>query len=55
MAAELSRSDEGGAGVEEYLRRQGRFAHLFEPRRDAGTLGEIQAAVDAYGAAVEEE
>jgi len=39
--------------VEEYLKRQGRFAHLFAPRRDEAVLGEIQAKVDAYWAAVD--
>jgi pyruvate ferredoxin oxidoreductase beta subunit len=34
--------------VEDYLIRQGRFRHLFEPQRDAVRLGEIQAAVDDY-------
>jgi pyruvate ferredoxin oxidoreductase beta subunit len=34
--------------VEDYLSRQGRFRHLFEPQRDAVQLGEIQAAVDTY-------
>jgi len=34
--------------VEEYLRPQGRFRHLFEPRRDAARIAEIQASVDAY-------
>jgi pyruvate ferredoxin oxidoreductase beta subunit len=34
--------------VEEYLRAQGRFRHLFEPARDEATLGEIQRRVDAY-------
>jgi pyruvate ferredoxin oxidoreductase beta subunit len=34
--------------VEEYLKLQGRFAHLFEPERDDKTLSEIQARVDAY-------
>jgi pyruvate ferredoxin oxidoreductase beta subunit len=34
--------------VEDYLRRQGRFRHLFEPRRDAQALAAIQAGVDAY-------
>jgi len=34
--------------VEEYLRRQGRFAHLFSPGRNEGLLWEIQARVDAY-------
>jgi pyruvate ferredoxin oxidoreductase beta subunit len=31
-----------------YLERQGRFRHLFEPRRDEARLAEIQAQVDAY-------
>ena len=39
--------------VEEYLRTQRRFAHLFEPARDEAALAEIQAAVDAYWAGVE--
>jgi pyruvate ferredoxin oxidoreductase beta subunit len=39
--------------VEEYLRLQGRFAHLFEPVRDEAALREIQAAVDAYWAGIE--
>ena len=34
--------------VEEYLKLQGRFAHLFEPERQHGLLEEIQARVDAY-------
>ena len=34
--------------VEEYLRLQGRFAHLFEPRRDDAAIAELQAAVDRY-------
>ena len=34
--------------VEEYLRRQGRFAHLFSPGRNEGLLHEIQVRVDAY-------
>ncbi len=34
--------------VEEYLVLQDRFRHLFEPERDAKTLAEIQARVDAY-------
>jgi pyruvate ferredoxin oxidoreductase beta subunit len=36
------------APVEEYLRAQGRFAHLFEPSRDEATLASIQQSVDAY-------
>ena len=34
--------------VEKYLKRQGRFAHLFNPRRNEMFLREIQAQVDAY-------
>lgn len=40
--------------VEEYLNKQGRFAHLFKPTRNEKFLGEIQARVDAYWAAVTE-
>ncbi|TAN56540.1 MAG: pyruvate synthase [Betaproteobacteria bacterium] len=38
--------------VEEYLKRQGRFRHLFEPARDAQLLARIQSQVDAYWAEV---
>jgi pyruvate ferredoxin oxidoreductase beta subunit len=34
--------------VEEYLKRQGRFRHLFEPQRNEPLLAEIQLRVDAY-------
>jgi len=34
--------------VEEYLRKQGRFAHLFRPERNEALLKEIQAMIDAY-------
>ena len=34
--------------VEEYLKPQGRFRHLFEPVRDEAALAAIQAQVDAY-------
>ena len=34
--------------VEDYLRTQGRFAHLFQPKRQEAILAEIQARVDAY-------
>jgi pyruvate ferredoxin oxidoreductase beta subunit len=34
--------------VEEYLKRQGRFAHLFAPTRNESLLAEIQAGVDEY-------
>ncbi len=40
--------------VEEYLNKQGRFAHLFRPTRNDAFIGEIQARVDAYWAAVKE-
>jgi pyruvate ferredoxin oxidoreductase beta subunit len=36
------------APVEEYLKTQGRFAHLFEPVRNEQTIAEIQARIDAY-------
>src|SRR5574340_146637 len=36
--------------VEEYLRKQGRFAHLFTPARNEALLAEIQARVDDYWA-----
>ena len=34
--------------VEDYLKRQGRFSHLFEPKRNDSLLQEIQTRVDAY-------
>lgn len=34
--------------VEEYLRPQGRFRHLFEPERRSDVLAELQANVDRY-------
>ncbi len=34
--------------VEEYLKRQGRFRHLFEPERNEELLSEIQQNVDRY-------
>jgi pyruvate ferredoxin oxidoreductase beta subunit len=39
--------------VEEYLKKQGRFKHLFHPQRNEALLAEIQARVDAYWAEVE--
>jgi pyruvate ferredoxin oxidoreductase beta subunit len=36
------------APVEEYLKLQGRFRHLFEPERRQDVLDAIQARVDAY-------
>jgi pyruvate ferredoxin oxidoreductase beta subunit len=38
--------------VEEYLKRQGRFAHLFHPERHEALIAEIQANVDAYWAGI---
>jgi pyruvate ferredoxin oxidoreductase beta subunit len=38
--------------VEEYLRGQGRFRHLFEPIRNDAAIRRIQAEVDAYWARV---
>lgn len=34
--------------VEDYLRTQGRFSHLFSPQRNESLLAQIQARVDAY-------
>ncbi len=34
--------------VEEYLREQGRFTHLFQPVRQEGVIGQIQSFVDRY-------
>lgn len=36
--------------VEEYLERQGRYAHLFTPQRNDMVITEIQDAVDSYWA-----
>lgn len=36
------------APVEEYLKTQGRFAHLFEPVRNEQTIAEIQLRIDTY-------
>jgi len=41
--------------VEEYLKTQGRFRHLFEPKRNDALIAEIQAGVDAYWAEVDTE
>ena len=38
--------------VEDYLKKQGRFAHLFQPQRNEALIAEIQARVDAYWAEV---
>jgi pyruvate ferredoxin oxidoreductase beta subunit len=34
--------------VEEYLKLQGRFRHLFHPQRDDKLLADIQGRVDNY-------
>jgi len=38
--------------VEEYLKLQGRFDHLFRPKRNEAMLADIQARIDAYWAGV---
>jgi pyruvate ferredoxin oxidoreductase beta subunit len=40
--------------VEAYLRKQGRFAHLFEPQRNTVLLKELQDRIDRYWQAVED-
>jgi pyruvate ferredoxin oxidoreductase beta subunit len=40
--------------VDEYLKLQGRFRHLFAPERNEAELAQIQANVDAYWARVED-
>ena len=39
--------------VEDYLQKQGRFAHLFAPQRNEQLLQELQNSVDSYWAEVE--
>ena len=39
--------------IEEYLKKQGRFAHLFKPKRDERLLAELQAKIDEYWEGVE--
>jgi len=39
--------------VEEYLKRQGRFRHLFEPERQQAVLRQIQQQVDGYWRGIE--
>jgi pyruvate ferredoxin oxidoreductase beta subunit len=41
--------------VEDYLKTQGRFKHLFHPQCNAEMIDEIQARVDAYWETVKEE
>jgi pyruvate ferredoxin oxidoreductase beta subunit len=38
--------------LEEYLKKQGRFAHLFDPERNEELLAELQGRVDTYWAAL---
>jgi pyruvate ferredoxin oxidoreductase beta subunit len=40
--------------VEEYLRHQGRFSHLFLPQRNEELLREIQSGVDTYWEGIED-
>ena len=39
--------------VEDYLEKQGRFAHLFEPQRNEQLLQELQNSIDSYWAEIE--
>jgi hypothetical protein len=39
--------------VEDYLRMQGRYRHLFEPERNAEAIARLQADVDRYWAAAD--
>lgn len=41
------------APVEDYLARQGRYRHLFEPVRNAALIAAIQAGVDRYWQAID--
>lgn len=41
--------------VEEYLQLQGRFSHLFKPKKKVGMIAEIQARVDQYWDGVTQE
>jgi pyruvate ferredoxin oxidoreductase beta subunit len=43
------------APVEEYLRLQDRYAHLYAPARNEALIAEIQARVDAYWAEVQQD
>jgi pyruvate ferredoxin oxidoreductase beta subunit len=40
--------------VEDYLKKQGRFEHLFAPERNDALLQEIQGRVDSYWAAIQD-
>lgn len=39
--------------IEDYLKKQGRFSHLFKPKRNEKLLAELQSKVDEYWEAVE--
>ncbi len=39
--------------VEEYLKEQGRFSHLFKPKRNEKLLSELQAKIDEYWEGIE--
>ncbi|WP_199044383.1 thiamine pyrophosphate-dependent enzyme [Glycomyces salinus] len=56
--AAVTRLRRGPVPVEEYLRPQKRYRHLFEPERDEATLDRLQSIADAnideYGLASEE-
>lgn len=43
-----SQGEDRKALLEEYLQMQGRFSHLFQPKRNEKLLAEIQNRVDAY-------
>ena len=47
-----TRKPHRGTSVQEYLKSQDRFAHLFAPERNTALIDEIQARVDRYWAAV---
>jgi len=40
--------------VEDCIRGQGRYRHLFEPTRNAEAIAQLQAQVDAYWSEVAE-
>jgi len=40
--------------VEDYLKKQGRFKHLFAPERNAELMEEIQSRIDSYWAAIQD-
>jgi pyruvate ferredoxin oxidoreductase beta subunit len=40
--------------VEDYLKKQGRFKHLFAPERNAALMEEIQSKIDSYWAVIQD-